>query len=239
MLAWGISSLIKSERKKKSILFPAAIAVISIMAVLSWKQCGYWENGVTLFEHALKVTKGNYLTHNNLALALAEKGRINEAVYHYNQSIKIVPDGIPYNNLGNIYADLGQYKKALDYYNEAIRIRPDYADAYYNRGLVHAKLNQYQMAMDSYNQAIRLKPSAQAYNNRGNIYNRTGQYKLAIEDYSNAIKLERNYPWFYINRSSAYFGQGNNKLGCQDAQKACDLGNCNKLEEAKSKGLCD
>ncbi|MEN6422260.1 MAG: tetratricopeptide repeat protein, partial [Smithella sp.] len=175
---------------------------------------------------------------NNLAIALTEKGRIDEAIYHYNQSINIAPDGVPYNNLGNIYADLGQYQKALDYYNEAIHLRPDYADAYYNRGLVYAKLERYEAAIENYNQAIHLKPSAQAYNNRGNIHNRLGRYEWAVDDYNNAIKLEGNYPWFYINRAAAYFNQGNNKSGCADAKKACDMGNCIKLEEAKVKGIC-
>ena len=31
---------------------------------------------------------------------------------------------------------------------------------------------------------------------------------------------------------------GNEKLGCPDLHKACDLGYCDALEWAKSKGLC-
>jgi len=238
MLGWGIPSLIKSEEIRKNILFPAGVFFIAVMAFMAWRQCGYWQNGVTLFTRALEVTEGNYVTHNNLAIALEQKGKIEEAIYHYNQSIKIVPDGVPLNNLGNIYADLGQNEKALYYYEEAIRLRPDYADAYYNRGLLYAAQNNYQQAIDDYTRMISLKPTAQAYNNRGNIYNRLGRYEPAIADYDSAIRLIKNYPWFYINRATAYFNQGNNKSGCIDAQKACDLGNCNKLEEVKAKGLC-
>jgi Flp pilus assembly protein TadD len=238
MLGWGIPSLIKSEEIRKNILFPAGVFFITVMAFLAWRQCGYWQNGITLFTRALEVTEGNYVMHNNLAIALEQKGKIEEAIYHYNQSIKIVPDGVPLNNLGNIYADLGQNEKALYYYDEAIRLRPDYADAYYNRGLLYAAQNNYQQAMDDYTRTISLKPTAQAYNNRGNIYNRLGRYEPAVADYDSAIMLVKNYPWFYINRATAYFNQGNNKSGCVDAQKACDLGNCNKLEEVKAKGLC-
>jgi hypothetical protein len=32
--------------------------------------------------------------------------------------------------------------------------------------------------------------------------------------------------------------QGSNKLGCGDFQKACELGNCKMLEEAKARLYC-
>jgi tetratricopeptide (TPR) repeat protein len=38
------------------------------------------------------VTKDNYLAHNTLGLALFEKGKIEEAIDHYNKSINIAPD---------------------------------------------------------------------------------------------------------------------------------------------------
>jgi Flp pilus assembly protein TadD len=238
MLGWGIPSLIKSEEIKKYILFPAGICFIAVMAFLAFRQCGYWQNGITLFTSALEITRGNYVAHNNIAIALEQKGRIEEAIYHYNQSIKIVPDGVPLNNMGNIYADMGQYQRAMYYYNEAIRIRPDFADAYYNIALIQTSLKYYQEALDNYTKAINFKPTFQAYNNRGNIYNRLGRYKEALADYNNAIGLEKRIPMFYINRADAYFYLKENRQGCTDLQKACDLGNCKKLEEVNAKGLC-
>jgi protein O-mannosyl-transferase len=238
MLAWATPALIKSIKIKKYVLFPVGITFIAVMAFLAWRQCGYWKDGITLFSRALEVTESNFMTHNNIAKALEEKGRLEESIDHYNQSIKIAPDGIPLNNLGNIYADLGQSQKAMSYYNEAIRIRPDYADAYYNRGLIYASQKRYKEALDNYTKAISLMPTFQAYNNRGNTYNRLGRYKEAIADYTSAIGLEKRIPLLYTNRASAYFMQGNNSMGCPDAQKACDLGNCKKMEEAEAKGYC-
>jgi len=39
-----------------------------------------------------QVTKNNYLAHNSLGLVLFEEGKIKEAIYHYNQAIRIRPD---------------------------------------------------------------------------------------------------------------------------------------------------
>jgi Flp pilus assembly protein TadD len=95
------------------------------------------------------------------------------------------------------------------------------------------------MAIEDYNKAINLKPdNPDAYNNRGTIYTKLGQYQLAIEDFNNAIRLNPDDADTYFNRGFVYFNQGNIISGCEDAKKACELGNCKILEIAKTKGLC-
>ena len=62
--------------------------------------------------------------------------------------------------------------------------------------------------------------------------------KKAIKYLNNAIKLKPDYVEAYNNRGVTYLLQGNNDLGCHDAQKACSLGDCKLLDLVKSKGLC-
>jgi tetratricopeptide (TPR) repeat protein len=62
--------------------------------------------------------------------------------------------------------------------------------------------------------------------------------KKAIEYLTNAIKLLPDYADAYNNRGFAYFMQGNNMLGCRDAEKACKLGDCKLLKLAKDNGVC-
>jgi len=93
--------------------------------ILTWHQCGYWQNSAFLFRHALQVTKDNYLAHNNLGLSLFTEGKMDEAIEHYNKSIHIKPDYIlAYNNRGIVYAKLGRYQPAIDDFNEAIHRMP-------------------------------------------------------------------------------------------------------------------
>jgi len=101
-------------------------------------QCGYWNNSITLFSHALQITKNNYLAHNNLAISLSKEGKNKEAIDNYNEAISIKPNyAEAYNNRGNAYSKLGQYQRAIEDYNKAIRIRPDYAEAYNDHGGVY------------------------------------------------------------------------------------------------------
>ncbi len=134
MLIWGLHSLMKS----KKFLFVAGIAVLTIMAVLSWNQCGYWKNSVNLFNHALSVTRNNFLAHNDLGLALYEKGKFEEAIRHYNEAVLIAPRyAYAYHNRGVAYAKLGRYQNVFADFNTAIRLKPNYAIAYNNRAYAH------------------------------------------------------------------------------------------------------
>jgi tetratricopeptide (TPR) repeat protein len=141
MLAWGIPYLIKSEKIRKKILFPTAIVYLTILAVLTWQQCGYWKNNTTLFNHDLQVTRDNYPAHYQLGLDLFKKGNYQEAINSYNKAIRIAPDYFyAYLNRGYAYAKLGQYQLAIDDFNEAIRLRWYDIDAYNN--LVYVYLMQ-------------------------------------------------------------------------------------------------
>ena len=130
-------------------------------------------------------------------------------------------------------------QKAIEYLNEAIKLKPDLAEAYNNRGKAYDDLGQHRQAITDYNETIRLKPDlADAYYNRGKAYGDLGQHQQAITDYNDAIRLKPDYAHAYNNRGVAYFMQGNYELGCPDAQKVCELGNCQLLEWAKDKRSC-
>jgi tetratricopeptide (TPR) repeat protein len=130
-------------------------------------------------------------------------------------------------------------QKAIEYLNETIRLQPDFANAYGARGNAYGNQRQYQLSLEDYDKAIFLKPDKAAFfNNRGNVYKDLNKYQLAIEDYNEAIRLKPDNAEAYHNRGNAYFIQGNKSLGCSDAQKACELGNCQLLEWAKDKKYC-
>ncbi|MFA5323943.1 MAG: tetratricopeptide repeat protein, partial [Smithella sp.] len=190
MLAWGIPFLMKNKELRKKIVFPAAITVMMIMAVVAWRQCGYWKNSTTLYSHTLQATKNNYVMHNSLANVLFKEGKIREAIDHYGEAIRLKSDYAPaYSNRGVAYASQSQYRMAIEDYNQAIRLRPDYAIAYNNRGFAYASLGQYEPAIGDYKKATRKPEYADAFFNWGLACHSLGQYQQAIEKYNEAIRL--------------------------------------------------
>jgi tetratricopeptide (TPR) repeat protein len=129
--------------------------------------------------------------------------------------------------------------KAVENLNKAIKLQPNNIENYNKRGTVYYNLGQEQRAIEDYNQAIRLNPNyTVAYYNRGNAYANLGQYLGAIEDYNQVIRLKPNNADAYNNRGLVYLNLGNKELGCNDIKKACELGNCKRLEEVKARGYC-
>jgi tetratricopeptide (TPR) repeat protein len=225
MLAWGIPPLIKNEDMRKKILFPASVAALAIMAVLTWHQCGYWKNSIEICNHALQVTKDNYLAHINLGSALFDEGKTEEAIAHYSEAIRIMPDIIlSYNKRGIAYDKLGRHQRALEDFNKAISLKPDDAISYNCRGNAYAELGQYQMAIEDYNKTIRLKPdNADAYISRGTIYTKLGQYQMAIEDLNNAIRLRPDNAAAYNSRGAIFIKFGQYQMAIEDYNKTIRL----------------
>ncbi len=191
MLVWGISALIKSEATRKKFFPTAAIAFLVFLTVLSWKQCDYWKNDINLFNHALQVTKNNYVALNGFGLALVKAGKIKEAIDNYNEAISIKPNYPPsYISRGFAYFDLGQYQRAIEDCNEAIRLDADYAEPYFIRGNSYYNFGQYQRAIDDYNKAIWLKLDyTDAYYNRGVAYLKQGNKKQHCRDAQKKCEL--------------------------------------------------
>ena len=240
MLAWGIPLFFTHQNLRKIILFPAGVFFISILSLMTWQQCGHWQNSIKLWNYNLQVTKNNYLAHNNLGIALSDEGKNEEAMNHFIEAIRLKPDFFyAYNNKGSVYVKQGRYQSAIEDFKEAIRLKPDFADGYHNLGIIHIKLGLYQNALDYFSKAIRLRPDDSSYySDRGIAYANLGQYRLAIDDYNLAIRLKPDYADAYNNRGGAYFNLGNQKPGCYDAQKACKMGNCIALLWAKKRNYC-
>jgi len=173
-------------------------------------------------------------------IAYKSLGQHQLAIEDYSKAIRLQLDNAyAYNNRGVAYAELGQYQQAIEDYNKAINLKQDYATVYNNRGNVYVKLGQYQRAIEDFNVAISLKTDyANAYFNRGIAYGKLSQYQRAIEDYNKSIYLQPDNDMVYNNRGIAYLKQGKNKLGCRDAKKTCELGDCKLMELVKNKGLC-
>ncbi|MDI6743087.1 MAG: tetratricopeptide repeat protein [Smithella sp.] len=159
MLAWGVPLLCPREATRKKIIFPSAAAFLIMMSMLAWKQCGYWENSLSLLRHALQVTENNFIIQNNFGSALFETGEIQEAIAHFNESIRINPEfASAYNNRGIVYAKIGNHQTALEDFNTAIRLNPLDANAYRNRAILYGEKGEDRLAVEDLNKAIEIDP---------------------------------------------------------------------------------
>jgi Flp pilus assembly protein TadD len=205
-IGWGLPELLSKWPQRKIALGLSMVISLATLGICAHRQVSFWDNSVTLFSHAIKVTQNNYIAHNNLGNAYAKLSRYQDAVEAYKQAVRIEPDKAKaYYNLGVSYEDLGRHQDAIEYYKQAIRIKPDDALAHSNLGVTYGKLGRWQDAIESYKQSIRIKSDyADAHYNLGNAYAKLSRYQDAVEAYKQAIRIKPDYADAYYNLGIAY-----------------------------------
>ena len=210
VIAWGVPELVVIERHRKTLLTTLAAALLLIFAAVAWRQTGYWENDMMLFEHARKVTINNYGAHNNIGTALARQGRTEDAVDHYLQALRIKPDYLKAHfNLAFALEKQDRTNESIAHYLEALRIKPDYVEAHYNLGSVFYKQGHLKEAVVHYLEALRIQPDyAEAHSNLGNAFYKQGRINEAIEHYLEALRIKPDQTNLHINLGAALMKQG-------------------------------
>jgi protein O-mannosyl-transferase len=226
MLAWGIPQLLNKCRYRKGALFVSVALIVSCLSIITWKQVGYWQNSIVLYDHTLKVTDHNMFAHNNRGQAYYSLGNYRQAIEDFDRAIEIDPQyAQAYNNRGSAYSDLGNKVRAIGDYDKSIEIDPQYAEAYYNRGNAYFSLGNQRQAIKDYDKFIEIDPKdAIAYLNRGAAHAVLRNYRQAIEDFDKAIEVNPQYAQAYGNRGNVYAALGNDKQAIEDLKRAARLG---------------
>jgi Tfp pilus assembly protein PilF len=85
-ISWGLSDLTRTLPRRDIVLGTAAAIVLSALTLTSWHQARYWTDSVSLWTHALAVTSNNAMAHQDLAVALWDQGKKEEATWHVQES---------------------------------------------------------------------------------------------------------------------------------------------------------
>lgn len=177
-------------------LLGVGVGVLVVLAVLSWRQSRIYHDEESLWRDTLARNPAAWIAHNNLGLALAERGDFREARGHYEAAIALKPDyEEAFNNLGIVLAEEGDYAAAVEQYKKAIQFRPEFAIAYDNLGGALAELGRLDQAESAFRMAVRLNPGdAVTRCNHGEILGRLGRLGEAIEQFEAAVRLNPSDP---------------------------------------------
>ncbi len=208
MVFWGAEEI--SHRRPWLMQAVAVALVAAILGCLAVTRCQlrYWRNSETLFRHALAVTRDNYVAHNNLGTALADRNTAEadaEALHEYQTALRLRPDNPMYHyNLASSLIKQGALGSAIEQFQAAIRLKSDYTDAHYNLGLALATQGQMYEAIREFQTAIRLRPDfINAHNNLGAALAESGRYDEAIHEFQEVLRLQPDYPRAQSNLAKA------------------------------------
>lgn len=134
-------------------------ALLLTLGTLTWRQCGMYRDLFTLYETTLARNPTCWMAHQNLAIALTEAGRAEDALPHLQATLRLKPDHAPAeNNLGDGLLRLGRPAEALPHLERAVRLQPDYAVAHCNLGQTLARLGRLDEGLAHFAEAARLDP---------------------------------------------------------------------------------
>ncbi len=159
ILAWGVPDILKRWRYR-IVFFPLiTLVILSVLGCLAWRQVEYWKDAETVFRHAIRVTEGNYLAHNNLGAALARKGKFDAALIQYEEALRIKPQyADAFFNRGEALAALRRLTDAESSYKDALRVKPSLAEAHNNLGIIMASRGRMDEAASHFIAALRIRP---------------------------------------------------------------------------------
>ena len=135
-----------------------ALAVIAF-AVAAFAQAETWRSAETLYTHALRVTKNNWLASNNLGNAWLSQHDYEAALDLFEQAARIKPDyEQAWYNQGVALMNLSRPEDALEAYQHNLRLDSSNTDGWVNSGFVLLQLGRLQEGLKAYETALSQRP---------------------------------------------------------------------------------
>lgn len=192
MIAWGAAEIAANRPGGRLALGVAGAAALAACALTTERQLRHWQNTESLFRHAIRVTRDNFVAWNNLGGCLAEQLQLREAERCYRASIDIMPSSEEaWANLGITLKDLKRNDEAIAVYEAALRIDRGFVGVHNNLSKALAAAGRLEEAQAHCREAARLDPrSAEPHNNLGALLTREGKWDEAIAAFRQALVLD-------------------------------------------------
>lgn len=151
-----------------------------------------WVLQETFMRRRLEKYPGDFVAHANVAAALEQRGRPEEAIAEYRQALRTRPmSAAVLNNLGAALQASGRLDEAIAQYREAVRVEPAYLNARHNLGGALVLKGAYAEALPYLRESVRARPDdAAARNTLGGALLAAGRVDDAIRELRRAAELD-------------------------------------------------
>jgi tetratricopeptide (TPR) repeat protein len=199
-LTWAVSELSFPARPRRLLLPGLAAAAVALLSWQAWMQASFWSDTESLWKHALAVTQDSDVAHNNVAGLLAGRGKLDEAIWHYQEAVRLQSDtrethyhlsvALLHNSLANALAQKGRTDEAIAHYRKAVQLRDDFADAHCNLAALLAEKGQTVEAIAHYEKALALPPEDSASHLAlAKLFLKTGKISDALVHFRRALEI--------------------------------------------------
>src|SRR5713101_7601022 len=125
MLAWGAADWAGRSPSRLRSLGAGAVGVLLLLCVLSRIQLHRWHDSYTLFGYILQHSPDNPVAHQIMGVALADDGRLGEAIVHFEATAALTPsDPRIHYDLARSFWLQNQPDKAIPEYELSLKLNP-------------------------------------------------------------------------------------------------------------------
>lgn len=195
-VAWGSGDLLDrwshDGSVRRAVATVLAVLVVAGLGVRARAQVGVWRDTETLFTNALRSTGPNAVAEGGLGLALHGRGRLEDAIEHHRNAVRIRPGYVEARvNLAAALLDAGRLDEAARLCEETIAMRPGDARGHACLGVARLRLGRLEDAEQHLSDAIRLDPrNASARVNRALALSLRGRDDDALDELGLAGRLK-------------------------------------------------
>jgi len=213
IITWALPELLGRWRYVRYALWTCGFGALAALGVLTHYQQGYWKDTITLCEHALEVTKDNYVAHFCMTESLGAQGRLDDVIRHNLEAVRIMPDYLEaVNGLAVALDKVGRVDEAILYLRRALELNPELAQAHNNLGFALARkgefaeaVGHYKLALKTHNQRLDLPI---IHSNLAFALLRLGRYEQAAAEYGKVLQSRPSDPDTHNMLGAVLFKQG-------------------------------
>lgn len=222
MAVWAVADSRIAGRVPVAIRVACPVLLIIACSLITRWQLRVWADTESIFTHAIRVTRDNWVAHSNLSLLAMQR-------YQDLQRSTVEQQTLDPARFSGKSANRDYLAEVIYHCEIVTRIKPGFPEVRVTFAKALTEKGQFAAARLQLEAAIKLSPdNAEARQNLAEIYLRQKQIKPAIAEYKRALELKPDWPpvlnnlaWFLATHPDAGIRDGAGAV--QLALRACDL----------------
>jgi tetratricopeptide (TPR) repeat protein len=200
----------RRERWQHPVGYAVCFVLLAALAGLTRQQSRMYAGFETLFRTTIARNPSCWMAHNNLGIALAERGQVDEASEHFRRALEIMPDHAEaHNNLSLALQRQGELDESIAHAQTALRLNPNYAECHFNLGNALSQKGQAEEAIAHFRRALEIHPDyTKAHINLGIALLGERRLDEAELHFRRALEIEPDHIGASQNLGVALYEQG-------------------------------
>jgi Flp pilus assembly protein TadD len=201
------------------------LIVALLLAATSARRVAAYDDPLVLWQDTLTHAPGSSIVRINLAMTLASRGRLEEAIPQFEAAANLEPESADsQNNLGCAFMGAGRWQEAVSCLKEAVELKPGFAEAHNNLAVALANTGRQADGLSHLEQAVRLKPEyVAARENLGMALAKAGRPLEAVEQLELVLRQHPDSVESLTALANAYFELGRNDEAVDMAERGMSV----------------